>query len=136
LGGVVGIALAIALTRGLLALVPTDGQPLTITAQPDLRILGFTLGLTFATGIIFGLLPALRASRPDPWTTLKDAVGAIAGTSGSLFLMNSFSIACDRRPASSRQRWRRCPSWRAMNGTARCRWKATGPLTARTCRHS
>ncbi len=92
-GGVVGIAVAIALTRGLLALVPTDGRPLSITAQPDLRILGFTLGLTFATGIVFGLLPALRASRPDPWTTLKDTVGAIAGTGGSLFLRKGLVTA-------------------------------------------
>ena len=30
------------------------------------------------TGIVFGLLPALRASRPDPWTTLKDTTGAVA----------------------------------------------------------
>jgi predicted permease len=92
-GGVVGVALAVALTRALLALVPTDGQPLSIIAQPDLRILGFTLCLTSATGIIFGLLPALRASRPDPWTTLKDTVGAIAGTGGSLFLRKGLVTA-------------------------------------------
>jgi predicted permease len=92
-GGVVGIALAVSLTRGLLALVPTDGQRLSITAQPDLRILGFTLCLTFATGIIFGLLPALRASRPDPWTTLKDTVGAIGGAHGSLFLRKGLVTA-------------------------------------------
>jgi predicted permease len=85
-GGVMGVALAIVLTRGLLALVPSGDQPLLISALPDVRILGFALGLTFATGIIFGLLPALRASRPDPWTTLKDTVGSIAGTGGSLFL--------------------------------------------------
>jgi predicted permease len=85
-GGIVGIALAVTLTRGLLALVPTGGQPLAIGARPDIRILGFTIGLTCATGIIFGLLPALRASRSDPWTTLKDTVGSIAGTGGSLFL--------------------------------------------------
>jgi predicted permease len=85
-GGVMGVALAIVLTRGLLALVPSGDQPLLISARPDVRILGFALGLTFATGIIFGLLPALRASRPDPWTTLKDTVGSIAGTGGSLFL--------------------------------------------------
>jgi ABC-type antimicrobial peptide transport system permease subunit len=48
-GGLVGIALAVSLTRGLLALVPSQGQPLTITAHPDLRIMGFTLCLTFAT---------------------------------------------------------------------------------------
>jgi putative ABC transport system permease protein len=85
-GGLVGLGLAVVLTRGLLALVPAEGQPLLISAHPDVRILGFTFCLTFATGVIFGLLPALRASRPDPWTTLKDTVGSIAGTGGSLFL--------------------------------------------------
>jgi predicted permease len=85
-GGAVGMALAVLLTRGLLALIPTQGQPLLITANPDLRILGFTLALTVVTSIVFGLLPALRASRPDPWTTLKDTMGSIAGAKGSLFL--------------------------------------------------
>jgi predicted permease len=83
-GGLVGIFLAVLLTKGLLSLIPTTD--LLITATPDLRILAFTLGLTFLTGIVFGLLPALRASRPDPWTTLKDTVGSIAGAGGSLFL--------------------------------------------------
>ena len=86
IGGVAGLAISMVLTRGLLALIPAEGSPLLISARPDLRILSFTLVLTFATGIIFGLLPALRASRPDPWTTLKDTVGSIAGGTGSLFL--------------------------------------------------
>ena len=85
-GGLAGLGLAVVLTRALLALVPSGGQPLLITARPDGRILAFTMCLTFATGILFGLLPALRASRPDPWTTLKDTVGSIAGRGGSLFL--------------------------------------------------
>jgi predicted permease len=86
LGGIAGLALAIVLTRGLLALIPIDGSPLLISPYPDGRILAFTLVLSFVTGIVFGLLPALRASRPDPWTTLKDTVGSIAGAGGSLFL--------------------------------------------------
>ncbi len=82
------------LTRGLLALIPTQGQPLLITAQPDLRILAFTLGADVSsTAIVFGLLPALRASRPDPWTTLKDTVGSIAGAGGSLFLRKGLVAA-------------------------------------------
>jgi predicted permease len=92
-GGLLGVALAVALTRGLLALVPSNGQEILIHATPDARILAFTLGLTFATGVIFGLLPALRASRPDPWTTLKDTVGAIAGTGGSLYLRKGLVAA-------------------------------------------
>jgi predicted permease len=85
-GGAVGLTLAVVLTRGLLSFIPVEGQPLLIDAMPDVRILGFALALTFTTAIIFGLLPAMRASRPDPWTTLKDTVGSIAGAGGSLFL--------------------------------------------------
>ena len=86
IGAAFGLALAFVLTRGLIALIPVDGQPLLITPNPDARILAFTFVLTLVTGIVFGLLPALRASRPDPWTTLKDTVGAVAGGGGSLFL--------------------------------------------------
>ena len=92
-GGVLGIGLAVALTQALLAFVPSDGHPILIRATPDARILAFTIGLTFVTGVIFGLLPALRASRPDPWTTLKDTVGSIAGSGGSLFLRKGLVAA-------------------------------------------
>jgi predicted permease len=92
-GGVVGVFLSIALTRGLIAFVPQGGTPLLVQATPDGRILLFTLGVTLLTGIVFGLLPALRASRPDPWTTLKDTVGALAGSGSSLFLRKSLVAA-------------------------------------------
>jgi putative ABC transport system permease protein len=92
-GGAVGLAIAFALTRGLLALVPSQGQPVLISASPDPRILTFTLSLTVLTGIVFGLLPALRASRTDPWTTMKDTMGSITGTRGSLFLRKGLVTA-------------------------------------------
>ena len=92
-GGALGLLVAFLLTRSLISFVPTGDQPLLITPHPDARILAFTLALTFATGIIFGLLPALRASRPDPWTTLKDTMGSIAGTGGSLFLRKGLVTA-------------------------------------------
>ena len=92
-GGALGLLIAFLLTRSLLSFIPTGDQPLLITPHPDVRILGFTLGLTFVTGIVFGLLPALRASRPDLWTTLKDAMGSIAGTGGSLFLRKGLVTA-------------------------------------------
>ncbi len=86
-GGVLGLGLAFAITRSLLALMPSQGQPLLISPHPDLRVLGFTFVLAAGTGIVFGLLPALRASRPDPWTTLKDTTGAVAGASGGSMLL-------------------------------------------------
>jgi predicted permease len=86
-GGIAGVGLAFGMTRGLLALVPVEGNPLLVGPEPDGRILIFTLGVTVFTGLIFGLVPALRASRPDLWTSLKDSVGSIAGSgSGSLFM--------------------------------------------------
>jgi predicted permease len=92
IGGAVGIVLAVALTRGLIALIPQQ-QPLLIQPTPDLRILAFTSVLTLITGIVFGLLPALRASNPNQWTTLKDTVGAVAGSGGSLFLRKGLVAA-------------------------------------------
>jgi len=92
-GGAAGIALAVAMTRGLLTMVPAEGNPLLIIPHPDARILLFTLGVTLVTALVFGLVPALRASRPDPWNTLKDAMGSIAGSSGSLFLRKGLIAA-------------------------------------------
>ena len=43
--------------------------------------------------MVFGLLPALKASNPDQWATLKDTVGGIAGTGGSLFLRKGLVAA-------------------------------------------
>ena len=92
IGGALGIALSVALTRGLIAFIPQQ-QPLLIQPTPDLRILSFTFVLTLITGVVFGLLPALKASNPDQWATLKDTVGGIAGTGGSLFLRKGLVAA-------------------------------------------
>ncbi|HEX6464224.1 MAG TPA: ABC transporter permease, partial [Vicinamibacterales bacterium] len=85
-GGALGLGIAFLLTRTLLSFVPQVDTPLLISSTPDPRILTFAFALTCVTSVVFGLLPALRASRPDPWVTLKDTVGSIAGTGGSLFL--------------------------------------------------
>src|SRR5262249_17386376 len=71
IGAAVGVLLSFGITRALLAFVPAEGNPLLIRPTPDLRILLFTLGITALTGLIFGLVPALRATRPDLWATMK-----------------------------------------------------------------
>ena len=89
-GGAVGVLLSFGMTRALLALIPAEGNPLLIIPAPDGRILLFTLGVTILTAIVFGLVPAWRATRQDLWSTVKDTLGSIAGVRGSsLFLRKS-----------------------------------------------
>ena len=78
-GGVLGLLLAIATDRALLAFLPPDSIPLKLSATPDLRILLFTTAVSLLTGLIFGLAPALQSTKPDVAPVLKDTVGGIAG---------------------------------------------------------
>src|SRR6185503_4267583 len=59
-----------------------------IDTTPDLRVFWFALALTFATGIIFGLTPAIQASKPDLNTTLKEDSAGSGRHSGG-FLRNA-----------------------------------------------
>ena len=93
LGAAAGLGVAVLLTRGLLSLMPAGTTPLLIDAMPDARILLFTLALTVLTALLFGLLPAFRASRTDPWTTLKDTAGAVAGGRGSVYIRKGLVVA-------------------------------------------
>ena len=85
-GAVLGILFSYWTIRALLGILPTDGTPLLLRAQPDFRILLFSMTLAVTTGIVFGLAPALQTSRIDLWTTLKDGAGAVVGGSGALRL--------------------------------------------------
>ena len=50
---------------------------LTVDVSPDLRVLSFAVALTVATGILFGLAPALHVSKPDLHAVMKqDSAGA------------------------------------------------------------
>jgi predicted permease len=80
LGGLLGLALAFWADKALMALyLPSNSSNLNISTSPDLRILLFTLGVTVLTGLVFGLAPALQATRPDVGKTLKDQAGAVVG---------------------------------------------------------
>ena len=92
-GGIVGVLLSVVLTRGLLTLMPAGSAPLLVQPTPDLRILAFTFVITLLTGVVFGLLPAWRASKPDTWGTLKDTGGSMAGSGSSLYLRKGLVAA-------------------------------------------
>ena len=69
--GALGLVLAAWSTRIVLAILPS-ALPRQGEIRLDLGVLLFTLGLSIAVGILFGLVPALRARRPDLHDTLKE----------------------------------------------------------------
>lgn len=72
-GGVVALPLAAALGRVIMQVQPPLPVDFGFNVSVDWRVLTFTFAAAVATGIVFGLVPALRASRPDLVPALKDA---------------------------------------------------------------
>jgi len=71
IGGAVGLVLAIWWSDLLIALGKED-IPRALQVGMDWRVLGFTLVVSMATGIVFGLVPALHSSRTQLTETLKE----------------------------------------------------------------
>ncbi len=70
-GGIVGIALAYAGARMILALAFPDSPNVTIHATPSLLVLGFAFALSLLTGVVFGIGPAWITSHSDPAEALR-----------------------------------------------------------------
>jgi predicted permease len=93
LGGAAGILLARWLTGGLTGFVgrlPGELSMLSLDVGVDGRVIGFALLLSLGTALLFGLVPALQASRPELVSALKEGAGATARRSR---LRNAFVVA-------------------------------------------
>src|SRR5262245_43800678 len=95
IGAAGGLLFAYWIKRLLLAFKPPFPSAFTFTLDLPLdgRALGFTLLLAVATGVIFGLFPALQASRPDVVPALKDESGAEGARRRWLNLRSALVIA-------------------------------------------
>jgi predicted permease len=76
LGGAAGWGLAHLLTQVLLSLLGRGGEGLETLVRPDGTIFAFLAGLTFITGILFGLLPAWKAAQCDPLLAIRGTATA------------------------------------------------------------
>ncbi|MCI0389783.1 MAG: ABC transporter permease [Acidobacteria bacterium] len=72
LGGIAGLLLAHWSSGLLKVFIPAVPQPVALEVGLNLRVVGFALLLTLLTALIFGLVPALRATRPDLVSVLKN----------------------------------------------------------------
>ena len=64
-GAFLGLLLSVASVHALSALLPLENIPARNEIHLDMRVLAFTFGLSLVTGLIFGLAPALRATRRE-----------------------------------------------------------------------
>jgi predicted permease len=91
-GGVLGVALASVANRLLLRMVSGGLDTIPLDISIDTRLLLFTLAVTIATALIFGTVPAFRATRLQLTDTLKAGRGP-QGTSGKNPLAKALVIS-------------------------------------------
>jgi len=73
-GGAAGVALAYWVTHLLLAMMSRGRAPIVLDVAPNAHTLAFAAAVTIVTAALFGLLPALGASRTDVQPRLKSSV--------------------------------------------------------------
>jgi len=78
LGGVVGLGVAVLTLRGMGAIMPQQASS-TFTPHLDPTVIGFTAALAICTAVLFGLFPALYATRPDLISSIREQGGQPSG---------------------------------------------------------
>jgi predicted permease len=78
-GGLLGLLVAEWTGEALLKFLPSDQSMLGISSQPDQRVLLFALALSVVTGVLFGIVPSLQATKAELASTLKDQAAAVVG---------------------------------------------------------
>jgi len=77
-GSVLGLVLTLGLIRLVVSFVPLDLRG-NLSFPIDLRVVGFVLLIACLTAVLFGLLPALQASRPNLADSIKESATNVAG---------------------------------------------------------
>ncbi|UCG87892.1 MAG: ABC transporter permease [Gemmatimonadota bacterium] len=91
LGGTVGVAVGVWLLKLLLAADLPLPVPLDLDLSLDTRVLGFTLAISLAAGVLFGLVPAVQSSKAYVAATLKDETAG-GGRAGRITLRNTLVV--------------------------------------------
>ena len=95
-GGAFGVLAAVWAGDLLLTFVPGFSSPTASTPDwttPDARVLAFNFGVAVLTAVLFGLVPALKATRPAVSSTLKDQAGSVSSSTGDVRLRKGLVAA-------------------------------------------
>jgi macrolide transport system ATP-binding/permease protein len=91
-GGLVAVPVSAGIAKIIAGVQPPLPLDLGLRIGPDWRVLAFTLATAIATGLLIGLLPALRASRPDLVPSLKDGGSWVGGKRRRVELRDSLVV--------------------------------------------
>jgi putative ABC transport system permease protein len=92
-GAAAGAVLANFLSRYLVTFLTTDGNPLFVDLGADWRVFGFMAGLAILTCVLFGLTPALRASRTVPVSAMRASGRGLTADRGKFGLRRMLVIS-------------------------------------------
>ena len=81
-GGMMGLGVAFAATRALIAFVGRGNAYIPMSPAPNAGVLLFTLGVSVFTGILFGLAPSIQAARTGSHGTLSSGARTVQGSGG------------------------------------------------------
>jgi putative ABC transport system permease protein len=81
-GGAAGVVVGYGLMRGLQLMLPPFYLPAVASIAMDVRVLVFALALSVATGLAFGIVPALHATSPDLSSAMKEGGRGSSGDGG------------------------------------------------------
>src|SRR2546422_392801 len=93
LGAISGALLARLLAQSLVAFLSTDNDPIFVSLSVDWFVLTFLTGLTALTCILFGLMPAVRATRTAPIAAMKSGGRGLAGSRERLGLRGALVVS-------------------------------------------
>jgi predicted permease len=91
-GGALGLLIAYWTSAFLVKLQPPGLLTVQLDLSLDNRVLAFTLLVSVATGLLFGLAPALQATRPQVVPALKNETAVLGGAGRKLGLRNSLVV--------------------------------------------
>ena len=92
-GGALALLITLWTAASFMDFVPASGLPVWLSASVDGRVLLVTLGISVITALLFGILPALRASSMNPVNVLKDESGSVAGGRRKAWLSSGLAVA-------------------------------------------
>ena len=81
-GGLLGLGIAFAATRALIAFFSQGNNYIAMRSTPDVPVLLFTLGVSLLTALLFGLAPAITAARTEASTTLSSTARTAQSSGG------------------------------------------------------